>query len=212
MYSRGMARPKDPAVRAHLLERAGEMLRTREPITLRSLVAETSYSTMAVYTHFGGMDGLWTALRQEGHTRMGVLFRALPVTADPVLDLTALITAYLQNALDHPDLYRVMFDATFGLEDAQAADDGLECMVQAASRGIQAGRFDAGVVPLDLAVQSWAIGHGLVSLVANGPMAPETLRHGPLLLEALFVRVGDDPDRCRASVGEAWARSGLPGR
>ncbi|GAB3283301.1 TetR/AcrR family transcriptional regulator [Kineosporia babensis] len=197
-------------MRTLLLERAGQMLRTRAPITLRSLVADTGYSTMAVYTHFGSMDGLWTALRQEGHTRMGVLFRELPTTDDPVLDLAAHVTAYIQNALDHPDLYRVMFDATFGLDDAQAADDGLECMVQSALRGVEAGRFAEDVVPLDLAVQTWAVAHGLSSLVANGPQPVETLRHGPLLLEGLFVRVGDKLDRCQASVGQAWKQAGLP--
>lgn len=205
-----MARPKDPAVRGVLLERAGQMLRTREPITLRSLVADTGHSTMAVYTHFGSMEGLWTALRQEGHTRMGVLFRALPITDDPVFDLTAHVTAYLHNALEHPDLFRVMFDATFGLEDAAAADDGLECMVQSALRGIEAGRFGAEHVPLDLAVQTWTISQGLASLVATGPMDESMLRHGPLLLEGLFVRVGDESGRCRESVGRAWKSSGLP--
>lgn len=205
-----MARAKDPAVRTFLLERAGEMLRTRAPITLRSLVADTSYSTMAIYTHFGSMDGLWTALRQEGHTRMGELFRALPVSVDPVLDLSAHVTAYVHNALEHPDLFRVMFDATFGLEDEQAADDGLECMVLSAARGVEAGRFRSDVVPLDLAVQTWSLAHGLVSLVATGPMPYETLRHGPVMLEGLFERLGDEPERCRASVGKAWEAAGLP--
>ncbi len=46
------------------------MLRTRQPVTLRALVAGTGVSTMAVYTYFGGMDGLWKALRQEGFTRL----------------------------------------------------------------------------------------------------------------------------------------------
>ncbi|WP_285600158.1 TetR/AcrR family transcriptional regulator [Kineosporia sp. NBRC 101731] len=207
-----MARPKDPAVRSMLIERAGQMLRTREPITLRSLVADTGYSTMAVYTHFGSMDGLWTALRQEGHTRMGVRFRAVPITDDPVLDLTAHATAYIHNALEHPDLYRVMFDATFGLEDDEAADEGLECMVQAAARGIEAGRFAAEFAPLDLAVQTWAVTHGLAALVATGPQSHETLSHGPILLEGLFERVGDEPNRCRASVTRAWRDSGLPHR
>src|SRR5689334_2915927 len=108
MYSRPMARTKDPAVRTLLVERAAHMLRTREPITLRSLVAGTGVSTMAVYTHFDGMDGLWKALRQEGFTRLAARFALITPTDDPVRDLTALVAAYLRNALEHPDLYRVM--------------------------------------------------------------------------------------------------------
>ncbi|RJQ84059.1 TetR/AcrR family transcriptional regulator [Amycolatopsis panacis] len=199
-----MARTSDPAVRTRLIERAAQLLRTRAPLTLRSLVAGTNVSTMAVYTHFGGMDGLWKALRQEGFTRLAGRLAEVRPTADPVRDLTALVSAYLGNALDHPDLYRVMFDANFALEDAQAADDTLEYLVQAAARGRQAGRYRENVDALELATQTWAIAHGLVSLVANGPLPRTALEHGVPLLTALFVSVGDEPQRCRRSVRRGW--------
>ncbi|MDA0564729.1 WHG domain-containing protein [Streptomonospora sp. S1-112] len=199
-----MARTKDPAVRTLLLERAAHMLRTREPITLRSLVAGTSVSTMAVYTYFGGMDGVWTVLRQEGFTRLAARIATVAASTDPVRDLAALGAAYLGNALDHPDLYRVMFDADFALEDLQAADDALDHLVRAARRAVDAGRFRADVDPRDLATQGWAIGHGLVSLVANGPLPRAALDHGVPMLTALFVSAGDDPDRCRRSVERGW--------
>jgi AcrR family transcriptional regulator len=204
MYCAVMARAKDPAVRTLLIERAAHMLRTREPITLRSLVAGTGVSTMAVYTYFGGMDGMWKALRQEGFTRLAARFATVPTSADPVEDLTALVAAYLGNALEHPDLYRVMFDASVDLEDLQAADATLEYMVRAARRATDAHRFRAGTVPLELATQSWAIAHGLVSLVANGPLPRRTLAHGVPMLTALFVSTGDDPGSCRVSVGNGW--------
>ncbi|MBV2362274.1 TetR/AcrR family transcriptional regulator [Streptomonospora nanhaiensis] len=199
-----MARTKDPAVRTLLLERAAHMLRTREPITLRSLVAGTSVSTMAVYTYFGGMDGVWRALRQEGFTRLAARFARVDTSADPVRDLAALAAAYLDNALDHPDLYRVMFDADFELDDLQAADDTLEHLVRAAARAVDTGRLRADVVPLDLATQGWAMGHGLVSLVANGPLPRETLDHCVPMLTALLVSAGDEPVRCRRSVERGW--------
>ncbi|WNV86311.1 TetR/AcrR family transcriptional regulator [Umezawaea sp. Da 62-37] len=199
-----MARSKDPAVRTLLVERAAHMLRTREPVTLRSLVAGTPMSTMAVYTHFGGMNGMWRAVRQEGFTRLAAGFAGVTTTEDPVRDLTALVVAYLRNALDHPDLYRVMFDADFDLEDLKAADATLEHMVRAASRGRTAGRFREDVVPLDLATQSWAIGHGLVSLVATGPLPPQALDHGVPMLIGLFTGAGDHPGECRTSVEQGW--------
>ena len=210
MYSQGMVRTKDPAVRTLLIERAAQMLRTREPITLRSLVAGTSVSTMAVYTHFGGMDGLWKALRQEGFIRLTARFATLPMSEDPIRDLTALIAGYLGNALDHPDLYRVMFDAAFELEDLKAADATLEYLVQAVERAKQAGRVRADIDALVLATQSWTIAHGLVSLVANGPLPRQTLANGVPLLTALFIEMGDDSDRCRLSVRHGWEDTGLP--
>ena len=209
-----MARPKDPAVRALLVERAAHMLRTREPITLRSLVAGTGVSTMAVYTHFSGMDGLWTALRQEGFTRLEAQFANVERSTDPVRDLTALAAAYVRNAVEHPDLYRAMFDASFDLEDAQAADDTLQHLVRAIARARDDGRFRADVEPLGMALQTWVVGHGLASLVATGPLQREALGHGPLLLLALFTSAGDEPGPCRASVELGWEVSrpaGAPG-
>jgi AcrR family transcriptional regulator len=199
-----MARTKDPAVRTQLLERAAHLLRTREPLTLRSLVAGTGVSTMAVYTYFGDMNGVWKALRQEGFTRLAARFAEVVPSGDPVEDLTTLITAYLGNALDHTDLYRVMFDANFALEDLKAADATLEYLVQAAGRARAAGRFRAGIEPLELATQSWTIAHGLVSLVANGPLPRETLANGVPLLIGLFVHLGDNPRKCSRSVENGW--------
>lgn len=205
-----MARAKDPAIRTQILERAAHMLRVREPITLRSLVAGTGVSTMAVYTYFGGMDGMWKALRQEGFTRLAASFASVAATPDAVADLTAYVASYVRLALAHPDLYRVMFDANFELEDLAAADATLECMVDAARRARDARRFEPGVVPLDLATQCWAIGHGLVSLVTNGPLPADTLRHAVPLLTAVFIGVGDEPDRCRQSVDGGWGREPVP--
>lgn len=206
-----MVRTKDPAIRPLLLDRAAHMLRTRQPVTLRTVVAGTGVSTMAVYTYFGGMDGLWKALRQEGFTRLAAKLTAVPITEDPVRDLAALGAAYLSNALESPDFYRLMFDATFDLEDAGAADEGLHHLVRAIERAKEAGRFPAGVGSLDLATQTWAIGHGLASLVATGPLPHQVLAHGVPMLTALFIGAGDDPERCRRSVERGWGQGPASG-
>jgi AcrR family transcriptional regulator len=204
MYCGAMVRTRDPAVRTLLIERAAQMLRAREPVTLRSLVAGIDVSTMAVYTYFGGMDGLWQAMRQEGFTRLAAKLETVPLSADPVRDLAALGAAYLSNALTNPDLYRVMFDAGFELEDPAAAYQTLHCLVRTIERAKDAGRFRHDVDALALATQSWAVGHGLVSLVAGGPLPRQALDHGATVLTALFISCGDDPDTCRRSVALGW--------
>lgn len=204
MYTAAVARTKDPKVRSLLIEQAARMLRARQPVTLRTLVAGTGVSTMAVYTYFGGMDGLWQAVRQEGFTRLAVRLESVPVSADPVRDLAALGAAYLANAMAHPDLYRVMFDAGFELEDPAAADETLRCLVRAIDRAKTAGRFHSEVEPLDLATQSWAVGHGLASLAVTGPLPHQALAHGVPMLTALFTSAGDNPAECRRSVERGW--------
>ncbi|MEU8136793.1 TetR/AcrR family transcriptional regulator [Streptodolium elevatio] len=199
-----MARTKDPAVRALLLRRAAQMLRAREPVTLRSLVAGTGVSTMAVYTYFGGMDGLWSALRQEGFTLLAARLAAVAPSADPVRDLAAQGAAYVANALDAPDLYRVMFDADFELEDPQAADDTLDSLVRNVGRAKDSGRFRGDVDPLELATQSWVIGHGLASLATAGPLPEGALTYAIPMLTGLYVAAGDDPAQCGRSVERGW--------
>ncbi len=199
-----MVRTKDPAIRTVLIERAAHMLRAREPITLRSVVAGTGVSTMAVYTHFGGMDGLWRAMRQEGFTRLAGQLAAVETTTDAVRDLAALGAAYLASAVAAPDLYRVMFDAGFELEDPAAADEGLQQLVRAVERAKAAGRFRDDVDAPAAATQTWVIGHGLASLVTAGPLPPEALGLAPPMLVALFVSCGDDPAACHRSVDQGW--------
>lgn len=199
-----MTRSGDPGVRLLLLERAARMLRAREPVTLRSLVAGTGVSTMAVYTRFGGIDGLWRALRQEGFTRLAARFAALPVAEDAVQHLAALVVEYVATAQADPDLYRVMFDASVELDDLGAADATLEHFVAAAARSRDAGRLRADAVPLDVATRVWALTHGVVSLVTGGPLARGSLDHVPFLLAALLVGEGDEQARAHRSVAAAW--------
>jgi AcrR family transcriptional regulator len=190
-----------------LVERAAALLARREPVTLRALVAGTGVSTMAVYTYFDGMPGLWRAVRQEGFTRLARRLAAVEPTDDPVRDLAALSAAYLDNALEHPALYRAMFDAAADLEDPGAADRSFQALVAAAERARAAGRLGATSSPEAVALRLWASGHGLAMLVLTGVLPVEALAaHAPGTATALLVDAGDDPHACRASVAAGWGR------
>ncbi|MGI8756816.1 MAG: TetR/AcrR family transcriptional regulator [Acidimicrobiales bacterium] len=200
-----MPKTASPVVRRALIERAAELLSRREPVTLRSLLEGTGASTMAVYTHFNGMPGLWRAVRQEGFTRLAAELATVKPTRDPVRDLVAYGAAYLSNALAQPDLYRAMFDASADLEDPQAADASFEVLVTCCSRARRLGRFAEQSDPEAVATQFWATGHGLVMLVLNGVLPPIALTdHLPSIATALFLAAGDDADRCQRSVRAGW--------
>lgn len=204
-----MARPPSPDARRRLLERAARMLAAREPISLRALVDGTGMSTMAVYTQFGGMPGLWQAVRQEGFQRLASRLADVTPTEDPVADLAALGAAYLAHAAAEPDLYRVMFDASADLEDPAVADASFGALVAAATRARESGRLAADVAPDGVALRIWAAGHGLALLVIGGVLLPEQLDdQGPRLVRDLVVGAGDDPDAADASVHDGWAGVG----
>ncbi len=192
-------------VRRALVERAAQMLARREPVTLRALVEGTGASTMAVYTHFGGMAGLWRAVRQEGFTRLAARLALVEHTSDPVRDLAALGGAYVASALADPDLYRAMFDAQVGLEDPEAAAATFGVLVASAARARESGRFADSCDPEALATQVWAAGHGLTMLVLTGVLSREALDvHAPAMVMALYVAAGDDEEACRRSVRQGW--------
>ncbi len=206
MYHGQVPRTAPPEIRTALIERAAAMLAAREPVTLRSVVVGTGASTMAVYTHFGGMPGLWRAVRQEGFTRLGVRLGAVGETDDPVHDLAALGRAYVDGALAEATLYRAMFDDAAPLEDPVAAERTFAPLVGAAGRAVAAGRFAASCDARALATRQWAAGHGLTLLVVNGVLGPDAVdEHAPQILAALFTAAGDEPGRCRASVLRGWA-------
>ncbi len=201
-----MPRSPSPEVRSLLIDRAAALLAQREPVTLRSLVASTGVSTMAVYTYFEGMPGLWGAVRQEGFRRLTDRVRSIAPHRDPVRHLASLGVAYVEHALAHPNLFRVMFDASFDLPDPVAANETFSHLVAAARRSIDAGRFSLDNDPADIAVRYWADGHGIVSLAVTGVISVADLRrHAPAMAAAVFIDAGDAPEQAHKSVRLAWA-------
>src|SRR5256885_465846 len=133
-------------------------------LTLRGVAADVGTSTMAVYTHFGGMDELRRSVRAEAFTGLARDLDEVPSTRDPVADLAAMGWAYYGYAVENPHLYRTMFmeapmddvDMTIGLETFTRLVDGVQ-------RCIDAGRFhDAD--SFRCAAQLWALTHGIVAL------------------------------------------------
>jgi AcrR family transcriptional regulator len=97
--------------KGRLLEAAIGLLQAGGPeaVQARKLAGEVSASTMAVYTHFGGMGGLFEAIMREGFARFAAHVEAVPESDDPMADFFVQGFAYRQWALANPQLYRLMF-------------------------------------------------------------------------------------------------------
>ena len=161
--------------RGRLLEAAARLLGEEGPaaLTTRRLAREVGTSTMAVYTHFGGMPDLVREIVAEGFARLERRVATVPTTDDPMLDLRALAAAYLANARENPHLYAVMFgSASLGgyrlSEDERAV--GLVAFGQLVAgivRAMDAGRLRAGD-PAAAAGQVWTALHGFVMIELAG--------------------------------------------
>src|ERR1700733_13667670 len=104
-------RQADPELKANLIETAARLLAEEGPkaLSTRRLAATVGSSTMAVYTHFGGMDDLVHAMVLEGFERLNLRMNEVARTDDAVSDVAALGAAYRANAQEHRHLYSVMF-------------------------------------------------------------------------------------------------------
>ena len=100
-------------VRDEMLHAAVGLLDEHGPDALqtRKVAGAAGTSTMAVYTHFGGMQALIAEVAEEGLRQFDAAL-TVPQTADPVADLFAIGAAYRRYAIERPHMYRLMFGST----------------------------------------------------------------------------------------------------
>lgn len=162
-------------VRREVLDIAARLLSEEGPaaLTARRLAAEAGTSTMAVYTHFGGMPALVREVIVEAFTRLGDHLATVTPGEDTLDDLRRLAIAYRQNALDNPHLYAVMFGTVpLGRYRPQPEEPELgrytfDVLVDGTRRAMLAGRLAPGDAQ-HVAAQLWSALHGYVMLELAG--------------------------------------------
>lgn len=213
-------------VRGRLVEAAIRLLADNGPEALqaRKVAAEIGASTMAVYTHFGGMGELIDAVGREGFRRLSASLDAVPSSDDTVADLFTMALAYRRTALENPHLYAV----TFGLsapggrrvtlsditDPNGKTGEGLTAfgfLLDATTRAIDAGRFRPAD-PLVAAAQLWSAVHGYVTLEISGHFGETGVE---LILRPLNVTIalglGDTIEKTTRSLQRSthtWQRAG----
>lgn len=222
---------KQPSpVRQRLIEAAIAVLEQDGPegLQARKLAAEIGASTMAVYTHFGGMPALLEEVAREGFRRFGRCLADAARSDDPVADLLAMGLAYREFARGNSQLYRLMFGLTTpgtsigGHRDLTAEGeptsltegiDAFNHLVDAIERVRDADRIRHADA-LAVAGQVWSTIHGFVLLEIAGFFGDdgEGLLQvlGPLIAN-LLVGLGDGRDAVERSTRSAVARVAAPG-
>ncbi|OBK14553.1 TetR family transcriptional regulator [Mycobacterium asiaticum] len=210
------------SVRDELLHAAVGLLNEHGPDALqtRKVASAAGTSTMAVYTHFGGMRELIASVAQEGLRQFDAAL-TVPPTDDPVADLMAVGTAYRRFAIERPHMYRLMFGSTSAhginapagnvltltLDEIEQHEPSFAHVVRAVHRSMHAGRItvcptddDSAVVAT--AAQFWALIHGFVMLELAGFYGNDesaVLRVLGSMTTNLLVALGDSPELSRAS-------------
>ncbi|OBI99298.1 TetR family transcriptional regulator [Mycobacterium sp. 1465703.0] len=211
------------SVRDEMLHAAVGLLDGHGPDALqtRKVAGAAGTSTMALYTHFGGMRGLIAEVAEEGWRQFDAAL-SVPRTDDPVADLMTVGTAYRRYAIQRPHMYRLMFGSTAAhgitapihnvltLTVAEIEQDypSFAHVVRGVHRCMLAGRFrgagsaddDAAVVAT--AAQFWSLIHGFVMLELAGFYGGQGAAVDSVLTALstnLLVALGDSPELVRQS-------------
>ncbi|WP_369368464.1 TetR/AcrR family transcriptional regulator [Streptomyces sp. CG4] len=166
----GRPRTNDETVKERLVACATEMLAThpQDSVTLRALATAAGTSTTAVYSLFGGKDGLIAAVRDRAVAGLFQDLSAVPASGDPLADIYALAVAYRRWGCAHRHLYTVLFGGVQSFEPTGPVGgrDPIGPLLAAIERGVT-GAVLAGEVT-SIALSLWVTLHGLVTLELAG--------------------------------------------
>ncbi len=149
-----------------------------DSVTMRSLGKRCGITQASLYQHFAGKDAILFAICDGYFTRMLEAFQKASQTATcPLQQLLAVMRAYIELGLAHPEEYRLTFmTPVSGLTDTPlAAPDDAEPEAKAGSLAFNflqdrvAGLMALGLLRAGnagaVSEAVWAMGHGLVSLL-----------------------------------------------
>lgn len=207
----------DPAddPRERLVAAAIQLLETGGPEVLqaRRVASAIGASTMAVYTHFGGMPQLLEAVAREGYLRMSRVMSAVPETPDGIEDIFEIAWVYRAFANENPQLFRVMYGVTEpgghtlgGMDDERLnRPESLEAfghLAGAVQRALETGSGAVEDVPT-ATMQIWCAGHGYVLAELAGFFGAHGYGveavGGPLLAQ-LVAGLGHPPETVRRAL------------
>lgn len=210
-------RAADPVVAERLVEAAARVLSTEGPeaVTARRLAREVGASTMAVYTHFGGMDELQMAVRREGFRRFGETVSRPSLTADPVADWCAEAWAYRHFALTETHLWSVIFGPIGQHMHGVSAEDVAAALATFAALELRVARCaESGRWVLDdtttAAEVCWSHMHGLAMIELSGYYAGvgrDPLRVVETSMRRTSLGFGDTPEAVERSIDAARRRA-----
>lgn len=168
--------PTTASVPDRLVGAAVAMLAEQGPsaIKARAIAAACGLSTMAVYSHFGGMSELVRAVVDRGFDELDATFARVAAADDPVANLFAMAVACRHVARANPHLYDLMFGLSTRATYRPVADPDPSGRSAAFRRAyahidrtcrelVGSGRV-APTEPAVVAAQLWSFVHGYVSL------------------------------------------------
>jgi len=155
-----------------LLRAAAQVLEEQGPagVLLREVARRAGVSHNAPYRHFASREALLAAAAAQGFEEFSARMQA----AGP----GAMAETYIAFALEHPQLFRLMFGGTLKL----SSDADLSRASRGAYEGLVAAFRSRGDVPdpQTAAAAAWSLVHGLSELLLNGHFVEASAGEGAI--------------------------------
>jgi AcrR family transcriptional regulator len=147
-----------------------------EMVTLRELSMRLGTSRTAVYRHFESKEALMQAVILSGFEQLDQILK--PIFSEQTKSVSERFfnmgKAYLDFAIEHPNLYRLLFGEKFRQEREELCDykDESQATGLYAFIGLLLEAQEEGIIgvvnPMVQAATVWASIHGLASLLIDG--------------------------------------------
>ena len=136
-------------------------------MSVRAIAKLAGVSTIGIYSHFQGKQGILDALYIEGYQHVGEAMLAAIKIADPKAAAVEGARLYLEVAKTHEAIYRLIFgEVDFDYEPGEEARAAaLEAFGHLVNIGVKLLPASASLVEKQsIALRIWALVHGYVSL------------------------------------------------
>jgi AcrR family transcriptional regulator len=155
-----------------------------EKLSLRAAAQLAGVSHAAPYRHFRDKEALVSAIAERGYRLLTASMRAELErcrSAEPGARLSAIGIGYLRFGLEHPAYLQVIFGGVLNKDHPdpalrQAGAEAYGTLRAVVAEAIAAGHLKGGDQQTedDVALASWAMVHGLATLIVNGaiPVPP----------------------------------------
>ena len=162
----------------------------RPGVTMRAVAGRLGVGAMTLYTYFDSQEALWRGMVRRGFE---LLYRQCEAgsTLHTTGDWRGSARQYLQFAVQHPNLYKLMFDTPVVEDDSDLLEGGFEALLEKVRQGLDeqegTGRRNETRVRR-AAGRYWIALHGLAMLAIAGRLS---VLEGDLdtLLDDLLPRI-----------------------
>lgn len=148
-----------------------------ESTSIRAIAEKIEYSPATIYLYYKDKNEIVHALHKEGFKMLVSHFEVLNNVSHPFERLKGMGRAYIQFALQNPDIYRLLFTMEEPLkhvancfEEWDEGDRAFDILSKTVAECQKLGFFK-GFEPIQLSFVIWSTMHGLCTLRTTGHLA-----------------------------------------